>query len=108
MKIKNIINLIIFLIISISIGIYLRYDIYEHDDIWQSFIYTPNLWDIIRTADHGRYFSWIYMKLVVHGSSIIRNIHPDMDIVPKIVTGMNIAILSILWLSWVLPVPFVQ
>ncbi len=96
MKIKNIINLIIFLIISISIGIYLRYDIYEHDDIWQSFIYTPNLWDIIRTADHGRYFSWIYMKLVVHGSSIIRNIHPDMDIVPKIVTGMNIAILSIL------------
>lgn len=96
MKLKIFANITIFIAITLSIGFFLRYDIYEHDDFNQAFIYILDLWEILKMADHGRYFSWLYMKLTVHGSSWIQGIHPNSDLFPKFVTGFNIAILSML------------
>ena len=93
---KKILNSIIFITIIASIAYLLRFDIYEHDDFWQSFLSDSSFWNILKSADHGRYFSWIYMKFVVTYSMWIQNIHPNMDIFPKIVTGFNIALLSLI------------
>ena len=93
---KNILNSIIFIAIIASIAYLLRFDIYEHDDFGQSFLYDSNFWNILRGSDHGRYFSWIYMKFVVTYSFLIQNIHPNMDMFPKIVIGFNIALLSLI------------
>ncbi|MDK2818952.1 MAG: hypothetical protein KFW21_05845 [Spirochaetota bacterium] len=102
---KNVLNSIIFIIIVCFISYILRFDIYEHDDFAQAFLYDSNFWNILKTADHGRYFSWIYMKIVVTYSMWIQNIHPNMDIFPKIVTGFNIALLSLI-ISRFITAPF--
>ena len=102
---KSILNSIIFIAIIASIAYLLRFDIYEHDDFGQSFLYDPNFWNTLKGADHGRYFSWIYMKYVVTYSFLIQNIHPNMDMFPKIVTGFNIALLTLI-ISRFITAPF--
>ena len=92
----NILNSIVFITIIAIITYLLRFDIYEHDDFAQSFLYNSNFWNVLKEADHGRYFSWIYMKYVVTYSMWIQNIHPNMDIFPKIVSSFNIALLTLI------------
>ena len=88
-------NWLIFIGIVISVGYFIRFDIYENDDFFISFFYTSDWWEIIKSADHGRYFSSVYQKLAVHGSSLLQNIHPNDDFVPKFVIGFNIALLTL-------------
>ena len=57
---KNILNSIIFIAIISVITYLLRFDIYEHDDFALSFLYNSNFWNILKGADHGRYFSSVY------------------------------------------------
>ncbi|MGL5253589.1 MAG: hypothetical protein ACRC9L_00975 [Brevinema sp.] len=97
----------ILVLVTLGIAYLLRFDIYEHDDFSQSFFYTNNLWDIIKTADHGRYFSWIYMKIVVHGSSVLFNTHPNDNLFIKFVVGFNISMI-ILAMSLLFSRPFKQ
>ena len=93
---KNILNSIIFITIITIITYLLRFDIYDWDDFWQSFLYDSNFWNILKSADHGRYFSTVYQRYVITYSMWIQNIHPNMDMFPKIVIGFNIALLSLI------------
>ncbi|MGL4368005.1 MAG: hypothetical protein ACRCTQ_07000 [Brevinemataceae bacterium] len=108
LRIKNSwLNCLILLVLTLGITYLLRFDIYEHDDFWQSFAYTDNLWDIITSADHGRYFSWLYMKLIVHGSSLLFHLHPNDNLFIKFIVGINISIV-VLFVSYFLTKPFKQ
>ena len=103
--IENILNSITFITIIAIITYLLRFDIYEHDDFAMSFLYDSNFWNVLKESDHGRYFSTIYMKFVVTYSMWIQNIHPNMDVFPKIVTGFNIALLTLI-ISRFITAPF--
>ena len=98
-------NYLIFIGIVISVAYFLRFDIYEHDDFYNSFFYTSDWWEIIKSADHGRYFSWVYQKLAVHGSSLLLNTHPNDNLVLRFIVGFNIA-LVVLFISQFSTKPF--
>ena len=51
------------------------YDILEIDDIGQPFFKDSSIKELLLTADHGRYISWVIMKLVVDGTSQMFHIH---------------------------------
>lgn len=95
-KIYLIINIVIALLVIIGITCYLRYDIFQHDDFLQSFFYTKSLKELVLTADHGRYLSWFAMKSVVHGSSILFNVHPQDNVFGNIFRGFDFALLGYL------------
>lgn len=90
------INIIISILVIIGIACFLKFDIYEHDDFGQSFFLTNDIKEILLTADHGRYLSWITMKSVVHGLSNLLNIHPQDNVFGNIFRGFVFAVLGYL------------
>lgn len=95
----KIVNILIFFLIVLAITCYLKYDIYEFDDYVQSFFYTYDINTLLAKADHGKYISWFFMKLVCHGTSMLLNTHPNENIIPRIVVGFDFALLSYLFAS---------
>lgn len=98
-NVYKIVNILIFFLIVLSITLFLKYDIYEFDDFVQSFFYTYDINTLLAKADHGKYISWFFMKFICHGSSLFLNIHPNENIIPRIVVGLDFALLSYLYAS---------
>lgn len=98
-NVYKIVNILTFFLIVLSITLFLKYDIYEFDDFVQSFFYTYDINTLLAKADHGKYISWFFMKFICHGSSLFLNIHPNENIIPRIVVGLDFALLSYLYAS---------
>lgn len=96
-NIYKIVNISIFILIVLAIALFLKFDIYEFDDYVQSFFYTYDISTLLAKADHGKYISWFLMKLVCHGTSLFMNIHPNENIIPRIVVGLDFALLAYLY-----------
>lgn len=98
-NVNKIVNILIFFLIVLSVTLFLKYDIYEFDDFVQSFFYTFDINTLLAKADHGKYISWFFMKYICHGTSLLFNIHPNENIIPRIVIGLDFALLSYLYAS---------
>lgn len=93
----TLLNVFIFLAIVAIIVSFLWFDVYELDDYFQSFFYSKSIRQLLYHADHAKFLSVILMKSVCHGTSVLMKINPNDNVIPRIVIGMDFAILSYLY-----------
>lgn len=88
---RTIINILIFIGIIAIYTWFLQFNTYRQDEFWWSFFYTDNIWDFIKTTDQGKYLpSWL-LHLIIHGTALLQNIHPNDNLIPKLIVGFNFA-----------------
>ena len=89
--VRNILNTLIFIGIVVGFTIFLQNNTYRQDEFAWSFIYTDSIMEFIKTTDQGKYLpSWM-LNLIVHGTAVLQNIHPNDNIIPKIFIGLSFA-----------------
>ncbi len=89
--VRNILNTLIFIGIVVGFTIFLQNNTYRQDEFAWSFIYTDSIIEFIKTTDQGKYLpSWM-LNFIAHGTSVLQNIHPNDNIIPKIFIGLSFA-----------------
>lgn len=88
---RTIINVLIFIGIIAVYTWFLQFNTYRQDEFWWSFFYTDNIWDFVKTTDQGKYLpSWL-LHFTIHGTALLQKIHPNDNLIPKLIVGVNFA-----------------
>lgn len=95
-QVKKVLFWFILILFAVLVAVFLRTDIYTHDDWYQAFFYKKDIvWQFLN-ADHGRVWSWFVMKFWAHIIPAVFHINPQQNIFGAIIRGINFAILVFL------------